>query len=132
MTEGRRTNQFLEKAKLFEECSSSVLSVMNNFPSEDKEFQLCTSMFQNMFPTINVAKVNYRDCRDGLDILRLSGYSISGLAPVIRGIFAWTSEIRYPACSVTGIRPIFNINAFVVFHHFPSKKNRIIFWICIM
>ena len=30
---------------------------MNNFPSEEREFQLCTSMFQNMFPTINVAKV---------------------------------------------------------------------------
>ena len=30
--------------------------VLNNFPSEEREFQLCTSMFQNMFPTINVAK----------------------------------------------------------------------------
>ena len=58
--EGRRTNQFTEIVKLLAKVQSLfVLSVMNNFPSEDKEFQLCTSMFQNMFPTINVAKVNY-------------------------------------------------------------------------
>ena len=35
-------------------------SVMNNFPSEEREFQLCTSMFQNMFPTINVTKERFK------------------------------------------------------------------------
>ena len=39
------------------------LLVMNNFPSEEREFQLCTSMFQNMFPTINVAKVKLNSIR---------------------------------------------------------------------
>jgi len=39
------------------------LLVLNNFPSEEREFQLCTSMFQNMFPTINVTKVKLNDIR---------------------------------------------------------------------
>jgi len=39
------------------------LLVLNNFPTEEREFQLCTSMFQNMFPTINVTKVKLNNLR---------------------------------------------------------------------
>lgn len=39
------------------------LLVLNNFPSEEREFQLCSSMFQNMFPTINVTKVKLNNIR---------------------------------------------------------------------
>ena len=62
--EGRRTNQFIEIVKFLAKVQSLfVLSVMNNFPSEDKEFQLCTSMFQNMFPSINPTKVKVNSIR---------------------------------------------------------------------
>ena len=33
------------------------LLIMNGFSSEEREIQLTSSMFQNMFPSINVAKI---------------------------------------------------------------------------
>ena len=41
----------------------SPLLVMNNFASDEMHFKLMTSMFQNMFPSINVNKAKLRQIR---------------------------------------------------------------------
>ena len=39
------------------------LLIMNGFSSEEKEIQLTSSMFQNMFPSINVSKIKLNDIK---------------------------------------------------------------------
>ncbi|XP_050541280.1 protein Peter pan [Daktulosphaira vitifoliae] len=46
--------------KLF---SNAPLIVMNNFTGEGLHINLMSTMFQNMFPTINITKVNLNDIR---------------------------------------------------------------------
>ncbi len=50
---------------------SHPLVVLNNFAGDELKLQLMTSMFQNMFPSINVAKVCYNICRLNLLIFML-------------------------------------------------------------
>lgn len=40
-----------------------ALLIMNSFTGEGKEIQLMTSMFQNMFPSLNVTKVKLNAIR---------------------------------------------------------------------
>jgi ribosome biogenesis protein SSF1/2 len=45
------------------EYLTSPLLVLNNFNTTNKESKLMTSMFQSMFPQINVGKINLKDMR---------------------------------------------------------------------
>ncbi|XP_032664696.1 protein Peter pan [Odontomachus brunneus] len=54
----------LRKQMVYEEAfKSSPLVVLNNFSGEGMQMKLITSMFQNMFPTINLTTVNLSTIR---------------------------------------------------------------------
>jgi len=63
-TLGRDVRSSLKRQITYEkQYRHHPLLVLNNFPTEQREYQLCTSMLQNMFPSINVAKVKLNDIR---------------------------------------------------------------------
>ncbi|KAI3639217.1 hypothetical protein MIR68_002747 [Amoeboaphelidium protococcarum] len=45
------------------EYSQAPLLVLNNFNSEDKHVKLMATMFQNLFPSLNLQKIHASDCR---------------------------------------------------------------------
>lgn len=51
----------LKKQMVYEELfKNSPLVVLNNFSGEGMQLKLIASMFQNMFPTINLTTVNLK------------------------------------------------------------------------
>ena len=45
------------------ELQFAPLLVLNNFSIEQPHIKLCTTMWQNMFPTLNVQKLNLSECK---------------------------------------------------------------------
>ena len=45
------------------EYQTAPLLVMNNFSASENHLKLTTTMFQNMFPALNVQKMNIKECR---------------------------------------------------------------------